>query len=179
MRVRVIIGLCGIAIGSLLLAQEPNPDTRAKTAGETVVKGDPAQGRAIFAGKGACLSCHRVGDEGSRSGPNLSDIATIRSVDELQKALSDPNPAVGAQNRLYQVVTKDGKTITGKLLNQDVYSLQMLDAKDQLVAFQKSSLREFHFVSTPPMPSYRDRLTAEEMTDLIAYMATLRGAIRQ
>jgi hypothetical protein len=77
------------------------------------------------------------------------------------------------------VVTTDGREITGRLLNQDVYSLQMLDSKEQLVVFQKSSLREFNFVQTPPMPSYRDKLSSEEQTDLIAYLATLAGVVKQ
>ncbi|MGC2401129.1 MAG: c-type cytochrome [Acidobacteriaceae bacterium] len=180
MRVWVIrIGLCGMVLGGMLLAQEHNAGTRTKTAGETEVPGDPLRGRAIFAGKGGCLSCHRVGDEGSRLGPNLSEVATTRSVGELQKALLDPGPTVDPQNQLYQVVTADGRKITGKLLNQDVYSLQMLDTKDQLLAFQKSSLRGFGFAPTPAMPSYRDKLTQEEQTDLIAYLASLRGAVKQ
>ncbi len=168
-----------IIAGGMLLAQERGASPHAKSASETQVPGDPAHGQAVFEGKGACLSCHRVGDRGSRLGPNLSDIATLRSVDELQKALLSPNPEVEAENRLYRVVTADGRTITGRLLNQDVYSLQMLDSKEQLVAFQKSTLREFNFVQTPPMPSYRDKLSKEEQTDLIAYLATLRGVVKQ
>jgi putative heme-binding domain-containing protein len=173
------IGLCGIAVSGLLLAQEHIAGTRPRPASETEVSGDTVRGRAIFAGKGGCLSCHRVGDEGSRLGPNLSEVAMTRSVGELQKALLDPNPTVDPQNQLYQVETADGRKITGKLLNQDVYSLQMLDTKEQLIALQKSTLREFGFVPTPPMPSYRDKLSPEEQTDLIAYLATLRGAVRQ
>jgi putative heme-binding domain-containing protein len=163
----------------MLFAQEHGAGPHPKSANEAQVPGDSAHGRAIFEGKGACLSCHRVGDRGSRMGPNLSDIATQRSVDELQKALLDPNREVDSEYRLYRVVTTDGRKITGRLLNQDVYSLQMLDSKEQLVVFQKSSLREFNFVQTPPMPSYRDKLSSEEQTDLIAYLATLAGVVKQ
>src|SRR6202007_3183294 len=131
-------------------------------------------GQAIFEGKGGCQSCHRVGERGSGMGPNLSDIATRRSVDELQSTLLNPKQTVDAENRLYRVVTADGREFTGKLLNQDVYSLQILDSKDELKAFQKSTLREFDFVPTPPMPSYREKLSAGEQADLIAYLATLK-----
>lgn len=173
------IGLGVTVVSGMLLAQERSASPHPKSAGETQVPGDSAHGQAVFEGKGACLSCHRVGDRGSRMGPNLSDIATRRSVDELQKALLNPNPEVEPENRLYRVVTADGRTITGRLLNQDLYSLQMLDSNEELVAFQKTSLREFNFVQTPPMPSYRDRLSKEEQTDLIAYLATLRGVVKQ
>ena len=153
------IGLGAIVVSGALFGQEHSVGPNPKSANEVQVPGDSAHGRAIFEGKGACLSCHRVGDRGSRMGPNLSDIATKRSVEELRKALLNPNQEVDPENRLYRVVTADGRKITGRLLNQDVSSLQMLDSTEQLVAFQKSTLREFNFVQTPAMPSYRDKLT--------------------
>jgi len=69
----------------------------------------------------------------------------------------------------------DGATVTGRILNQDIFSIQLLDSNDRLRSFQKSNLREYNFIQTPPMPSYRDRLTPQELTDLIAYLATLKG----
>ena len=79
------------------------------------------------------------------------------------------------KNRIYRVVTRGGKTITGKLLNQDEYSLQMIDSAGQLVAFQRADLRDAGFVQTPPMPSYRDKLSAEEQADLLAYLGSLKN----
>src|SRR5690349_172157 len=48
-----------------------------------VQTGDAARGRALFAGKGACLTCHRIGGEGSRFAPDLSDIGAIRPSEAL------------------------------------------------------------------------------------------------
>jgi putative heme-binding domain-containing protein len=170
--------VAAIVISGVLLAQEPSAH-RAKSAAETVVPGDPVHGQAIFDGQGGCLSCHRVGNRGSRIGPNLSEIATQRSVDELQSALLNPKQTVDPENRLYRVATADGRTFTGKLLNQNVESVQMLDSKEDLKAFQKSTLHAFDFVATPPMPSNREKLSAEEQADLIAYLASLKGAVKQ
>jgi putative heme-binding domain-containing protein len=175
-------GRIAFALGaSLLLArvctsaqQLRSPQTKT-TAGEVQVAGDPVKGQAIFLGKGGCLSCHRVADEGSRMGPNLSGIAAERSVDELLSALLDPKPEVAPRDQLYRVVTSDGQAITGRILNQDDFSLQILDSHEQLRGFMKSNLRESGFTVTPPMPSYRDKLTAEEQTNLIAFLSSLRG----
>ena len=41
-------------------------------------------------------------------------------------------------------------------------------------SFQKSALREYAFVDTSPMPSYRDRLSAEEVADLVSYLVSLK-----
>ena len=72
------------------------------------------------------------------------------------------------------MVTRERATITGRLLNQDTFSVQLIDDKEQLRSFQKSSLREYGFVEESPMPSYRDKLTAEELTDLVKYLVSLK-----
>jgi putative heme-binding domain-containing protein len=141
---------------------------------ETQIPGDPVKGQAIFEGKGGCLSCHRVADEGSLMGPDLSAIATGHTIEELRQALLDPNPDVQPRNQLYRVETADGKATIGRILNQDRFSLQMLDSDGRLRAFQKSNLRQYGFTKTAPMPSYRDKLTPEEQTDLIAFLASLK-----
>src|ERR1051326_8565942 len=45
-------------------------------ASNTVAEGDPARGKGVFEGKGACLTCHRAKGKGSRLGPELSDIGS-------------------------------------------------------------------------------------------------------
>jgi putative heme-binding domain-containing protein len=112
-------------------------------------------------------------------GPDLSDVATRLTVDELQKSLLEPSQDVPPQYKSFRVVTRDGTTVTGKLLNKDQFSIQMLDSKERLVSFQRSNVRESDFVSTAPMPSYKSKLGQDEITDLIAYLASLKGATRQ
>ena len=171
----------GLMLGVCVVFAQPGRSglARPKSASETPVPGDAAHGRALFESKGQCLSCHRAGDKGSRMGPDLTDVATRRTVDELTKALLDPSPDVAAQYQLFRVVTRDGATVTGKLLNKDQFSIQMLDSKERLVSFQKSNVQESGFVPSAPMPSYKSKLPPEEVTDLIAYLASLKGATRQ
>jgi len=178
---RLVILTLGLtlAVGVVFAQPGRSGGPRQKTASETTVPGDPARGHLLFEGRGECLGCHRVGDRGSRMGPDLSDVATRRSVDELQKSLLEPGQDVPPQYRSFRVVTRDGATVTGKLLNKDQFSIQMLDSKDRLVSFQRSNVRESDFVSTAPMPSYKSKLGQDEMTDLIAYLASLKGATRQ
>jgi quinoprotein glucose dehydrogenase len=176
---RIVVTLSASLFAAIALtaAQQPHSDRPKNTASDVQVSGDPVKGQAIFMGKGECLRCHRVADNGSRMGPDLGGIATERSVEDLQKALLDPKPEVAPRNQLYRVVTNDGQVITGRILNQDDFSLQMLDADEQLRGFMKSNLRESGFTATRPMPSYREKLTAEEQTDLIAFLSSLRGPV--
>jgi putative heme-binding domain-containing protein len=137
--------------------------------------GDAARGKALFEGKGQCATCHRVNGKGPRLAPDLSEVGATRPLPELHQALLEPNATMRAGNRFFQVVTKDGQTITGRLMNQDSFSLQMLDSKERLVSLPKSALREYGFVRTSPMPSVQDKLTLEEVDDLVGYLVTLKG----
>jgi putative heme-binding domain-containing protein len=148
-------------------------------AGTGQSTGEAARGQTIFEGKGNCLSCHRVADQGSYMGPNLSAIGNSLTPAELQKAIFDPNPQIKPQNRLYKVITNDGKTITGRLLNQDIYTVQMLTSEPRLVTLKKSTLLSYDFTETPPMPSYRNQLTPAEQGDLIQYLLSLQGVVKQ
>jgi putative heme-binding domain-containing protein len=137
--------------------------------------GDPARGRTVFEGKGGCLSCHRVGGTGSRVAPDLSDIGAARSPALLHLSLLDPTAAMLPINRPVRVVTRDGKTIKGRRLNEDTYTLQLIDEQERLVSLMKSDLREYEIVKVSAMPSYKDKLTTDEIADVVAYLLSLRG----
>ncbi len=142
-------------------------------------RANEGSGGAIVAGKGKCLTCHRIQDTGSRIGPDLTDIGAIRTVEQIQTSLVDPDAEVLPENRSYRVVTRDGATITGSLLNHDTFQVLLRDQKAQLRSFTKSELREHGFVAASPMPSYRSTLSGQELTDLVAYLASLKGVVAQ
>jgi putative heme-binding domain-containing protein len=123
-----------------------------------------------------CLSCHRVDNMGSYVGPDLSEIGASRSAADIQAALVSPGKDVRPENRSVRLVTKDGKTVTGRILNQDGFSVQIIDSSSQLRSFQKASLREFTIVTTNPMPSYAGKLSAQDLTDLVHYLSSLKGS---
>ena len=137
------------------------------------VAGDVARGKALFDGKGSCTTCHRVGAIGSRVGPDLSAIGLVRRVSELEGALVDPDADVQATNRTYRVVARDGTVTTGRLLNLDSFSVQLLDTRERLQSFLKSDLRDHGFAPSP-MPSYRARLNAQEIADVVTYLVSLK-----
>src|SRR6185436_16575123 len=136
--------------------------------------GDAARGRAIFEGKGACQTCHSVRNTGSFVGPDLTDIGALRRAVQLERSLLNPDAEILAQNRTYRVVTREGATIIGKLLNRDTFTIQLMDAQG-LRSFQKANLRESGFVEKSPMPSYKDKLSTQELADLVSYLVSLKG----
>ena len=141
----------------------------------SVKAGDAGRGRAVFDGKGGCARCHRVGAEGSRVGPDLSDIGATRSAGSLLRSLTDPTSQMMPINRPVRAVTRDGRAINGRRLNEDTYTVQLIDDQEKLVSLVKADLREYTILSVSPMPSYRDRLTQDEIADVVAYLLSLKG----
>jgi putative heme-binding domain-containing protein len=151
----------------------------ASVAGSTTTLGNAARGKTILEGKGECLNCHRVDGKGSYLGPDLTDIGVTRRAAQLERSILDPDAEILPQNRFFRVVTRDGTTITGRLLNLDTFSVQLMDSNQRLRSFSKEDLKEFDFVDKSPMPSYKGKLTPAELADVVAYLVTLKGVNRQ
>ena len=133
-----------------------------------------ARGTELLTAKG-CQSCHRVGDAGSYVGPDLTTIGARRSEEEIRAALVSPNKDVTPENRGVRLTTADGKTITGSLLRHDGFSVQIMDSNSQLRSFQKANLRKFEIVTTNPMTSYANQMSAQELTDLVHYLSSWKS----
>jgi putative heme-binding domain-containing protein len=141
----------------------------------TVKAGDAARGRAIFDGKGTCRTCHRVGADGSRVGPDLTDIGSVRSAGSIQRSLLDPSSQMMPINRPVRVTKKDGTVINGRRLNEDTYSVQLIDERERLQSILKADVRDYTISKTSPMPSYKDTLNSTEIADLLGYLLSLKG----
>ena len=122
--------------------------------------------------------CHErrpsVNGGGNLLSPDLGNIGATRTPGSLEDAILDPMSEVRAGQRFYQVTDLSGSRTEGLLLNQDTHSVQLLDGEERLVAFQKNTLEDHGFISSP-MPSYLDVLSPAEVADLVAYMLSLKG----
>jgi mono/diheme cytochrome c family protein len=180
-RFSAIVLTAGLAAGSL----------QAQTAG------DPARGKTIFeSSKGNCLSCHRVNGTGSLFGPDLSAIGApprapaapaggrgaagqtppppaAPTVQQFTQKMLDPNASVSVFNRYVRLTMKDGKIVTGKLLSLDTFAVQIFDSNEKLMNVSKTNMRDMTMVS--PMPSYRDKLSTQELEDVAGYLVSLKG----
>jgi putative heme-binding domain-containing protein len=143
--------------------------------GRAVKIGDAARGKTVYETKGACATCHRVSGTGTRKGPDLTDIGSLRTPSMLQQTLNDPSEYLLPINRPVRATTRDGKVVAGRRLNEDTYSVQILDESGRLVTLLKADLKELQVMTTSQMPSVRGKLTSDEVSDLIAYLISLKG----
>jgi putative heme-binding domain-containing protein len=144
-------------------------------SGTGVTVGDGARGQVLFTGKGNCGTCHRVNGVGPRIAPDLSDIGAIRTPVALQRSLLDPTTGMLPINRPVRIVTRDGTSIRGRRLNEDTYTVQIIDDQETLRSLDKANIRELELATTSPMPSVAGTLTTDEVADLVAYLLSLKG----
>ena len=136
--------------------------------------GDAARGKTIFEGKGNCMSCHRVSGRGPRVAPDLSDVGLARTPAALQRSILDPSSAMLPINRPVVIVMKDGSRVTGRRLNEDTATVQMIDSAERLRSLDKRDIRTMTVETRSPMPAYGKTLSEPEVADLVAYLLTLR-----
>ncbi len=152
--------------------------TMNKSDASRLPDGDAAKGKAIVEGAGQCLTCHRVQGQGGFLGPDLSAMGAERRTEELERALLDPSADIRVDNHTVRWVSREGTEMIARLLNQDTYRLQAIDNSGQLVSQAKSDLGEFEIMSRSPMPEYQQKLSEQELADVVSYLKTLRGNVR-
>ena len=108
--------------------------------------GNVARGQAIYE-KSACATCHRVKGTGARTAPDLTDIGAIRQPAAIQRSLLTPTAAMLPINRPVRIVMRDGRAIRGRRLNEDTFTVQLID--NRLVACKIQEIPG----RTTPMPS--------------------------
>lgn len=151
--------------------------------------GNLHRGEQIYLGKGNCAQCHALHGRGGTLGPELTDIGARRGPRYLRESLTDPEAAIPDSFTSYQkitllpdnflqvrVVTRDGRSYTGARVNEDAFSIQIRNAEGHVESFFKEELQALHKDwGKSPMPSYREVLSAAELEDVVAYLASLRG----
>lgn len=135
--------------------------------------GDEAANAAIAGRGGAAGPAGAAGAAGARGGPAGQAGGGVPTAQQLAQSILDPNAVVSAVNRYVQLKMKDGKTISGKLLSVDTFAYQIFDSTEKLANVPKENVREATMAS--PMPSYRDKLSTQELSDVVSYLMSLKG----
>jgi len=149
--------------------------------------GDTANGKLVFEGKGACLTCHQFNGKGIAVGPDLT--SSILTADQIQAAINNPNATVapaasggGGRGRggrgggnvgraTVTATTADGKVYKGTRKSQDTFTIQFIDTTGAYHSFDRADLKDLKIDNTSLMPAdYATRLTTAEIRDVAAYL---------
>ena len=144
----------------------------------TSIAGDASSGKALYMGKGGCAGCHMMGGAGGRMGPDLTLIGAMRSPSNLRTSIVDPSAAMVGGWTMVHVTLKSGAKVNGIRLNEDNFYISLRDGKGAMQTIAKSDTTKIdRDLNKSSMPSYEKVFSPAEMTDLIAYLFSLRGAI--
>jgi putative heme-binding domain-containing protein len=139
--------------------------------------GDANRGRDLFANdkQTKCAVCHKVNRKGGEVGPDLSHIAGKFDRPHLIESLLEPSRQIVEGFRASTVVTADGKTLTGIIKEPSQEGVTLVDANGERHSLTAADIEHREPIVASLMPEGIERLlTAEQFTDLIAYLETLR-----
>lgn len=143
--------------------------------------GSAAHGKELYYGSAACSTCHMIHGKGGRLGTDLTEVGTARSVESLVDSIRNPSRRLAArpleslaESETVTVVMLDGRKITGVVLNEDNFSVQMMDLREQIHLFEKDKLKSFQKTRESLMPAYGQKeLSDMDLQDIIAFLLSL------
>jgi putative heme-binding domain-containing protein len=148
--------------------------------------GNAVRGKELFAGSAACASCHMIEGKGGRLGPDLTATGTARSEDYIVDSIRNPSrrlaqgisEAMKEFSQEYETVAvtdERGQKFQGVVLNEDNFTLQMMDTREQLHLFEKDKLRSLDKSRESLMPRYDEKMLPEkDLQDIVAYLLSVK-----
>ena len=139
----------------------------------SLTRGDVASGAKIFFGKGICSSCHAVAGKGAIFGPDLTNIGQIRSGHDILEAILYPSASFAREYETSRITTKTA-TYTGVLKEQLPDAILIATGPGLQVRIPRSEITGIEPLNISLMPPGLDKmLSAQELSDLMAYLNTL------
>ena len=154
---------------------------------EGKITGDPAAGKQVYETAG-CANCHIISGEGGDLGPELTSVGQSRGPNYLRNTLLYPGTDLPPSRAFLEsggqlqflfvhVVTKDGHAVDGTRVAEDSLNIVLEDAQGKFHSFRKSELRVLDKEpGRSTMPSVKGKLSDTQVNDLVAYLASLKGA---
>jgi cytochrome c oxidase cbb3-type subunit III len=149
---------------------------------ESAPGGNAARGDKLFHGTAGCSACHMIRGKGGRLGPELTNVATARSAASIVESIRDPNRRLATglientkefaqEYETVTVVTGEGRTFKGVTLNEDSFSVQIMDTQQEIHLFEKDKLKSFAKTRESLMPAYDEKtLSEQDLRDLLTYL---------
>jgi putative heme-binding domain-containing protein len=138
--------------------------------------GDATRGRAIFYGsKVACGTCHRVGNEGGKVGPDLTKVGAIRAGRDILESVVLPSSTIAQGYDHYVAQTNTGEVHAGVIAQPTADVLEIRDSAGNVTRLHKDQVKRLKRQPVSLMPDgLPAAMTKDEFRDLLAYLQSLR-----
>ena len=184
----VLDGISGTAMSRTWVDESEAADIAAYVwslarVAERPIPGDAEAGQRLFEGSAGCSDCHIVHGKGVGLGPEMSDIGARRGLPFLRESILRPGSSIpkgpnGPHSSflVVSVVMKDGTEVRGMRVTEDAFALNVRDRLGRYHSIMKSQVASLdRETGASLMPDYSERLTEDQVTNIVAYMAGLRG----
>jgi cytochrome c oxidase cbb3-type subunit 3 len=147
--------------------------------------GNAGRGKDLFYGDANCSLCHMIEGKGGRLGPELTAVGGSRTHAAIIDSVRDPSRRLAwglteatkefpQEYESVSVITADGKQIKGVTLNEDSFTVQILDTSEQIHLLEKGKLRSFQKSRQSTMPKYgTDILSDKDLADIVTYLTSV------
>jgi len=119
--------------------------------------------------KAACLTCHKLHGEGADIGPDLTGVGRS-SLEALLSNIIDPNQIIGAGYENVEVMTKDGRTVAGRMVEKSDSRVRLLAIGPVEHIIARSDIEKLTVSQVSVMPEGLDNLPDEDFRNLVAYI---------
>jgi putative heme-binding domain-containing protein len=138
--------------------------------------GDAERGRSVFySPTAACATCHAIGTQGGRIGPDLTRIGSIRSGRDILESILLPSSTFAQTYEPYAVITTDGRELNGTLARQESDSILLRDPTGNEIELPRDLVRELHRQDISIMPEGLESAMSEaEFRDLLGFLQGLK-----
>ncbi len=147
--------------------------------------GSAARGKDLFYGDANCSLCHMVEGKGGRLGPDLTGVGGSRTREAIIDSVRNPSRRLAwglteatkefpQEYESVTAVTADGKEIKGVTLNEDNFSVQIMDSDEHIHLLEKDKLRSFRTSRQSAMPPYGvSSLSDQELENIVAFLVSV------
>lgn len=160
-------------------------DQRVKTLGMNIdaktllaVKGDAARGAEVVSMTGklaTCLACHIVKGIGRDFGPDLTQVGTRLSREQILESLMKPSAVIQPAYLPHSIELNNGRVQVGFVIESNDHSLKLKLITGTTESYPLATMKSDKPMTTSVMPEgLLQFLTRQEAADLIAYLAGLK-----
>lgn len=156
-----------------------------KTSSKAI--GNAAHGKDLFFGDANCSLCHLVNGRGGRLGPELTSVGASRTRQAIIDSVRNPSRRLAwglteatkefpQEYETITVVTGEGKQIKGVALNEDSFTVEIMDTSERIYLLEKDKLRSFQKSRDSIMPAYgEDLLSNQDLDDIIQFLISVEA----
>ena len=155
-------------------ATKASADPTAAYSG-SLFGGDPERGKRVFFSheSAQCMRCHSYDDMGGNAGPRLNGIATRLTRPQILEALIAPSARLAPGFGIVTLELKDGKTVSGILLEETKNSLTIRGTGRQNTVIAKGQVAK-RTSAASSMPDMKHILSKKEIRDVVSFLSTLK-----